>query len=779
MKRDGCPTPAELLRYLEQSLDNDPPQDDALADHLLGCSDCRKLVEDDTEELDAQHWRQLWTGRRQTFSEGIAVNGLAGPGGDTEDDDSPRAVAVEGFEILSVLGRGGSGVVYKALQVKLNRTVALKMLAAGAHASPNARRRLRAESETIARFKHPNVVTIHDVGEHQGVPYLCLELVEGGSLADWLSKRTAPLPPSAAARVVAALARVVQEAHNLRIIHRDLKPANVPLTGPPVDSLDTSRLKLTDFGLAKRLVDDDHLGSTHSGMVLGTPSYMAPEQARAGKSEAGPAVDVYGLGAILYELLTLRAPFRGESPLETVLQVLSRPPVRPSQLVPTVPPDLEAICLRCLEKDAPRRYESAADLGAALDRFVTGLPLTRPGPSRRVWPRSGLTTKIVAGCAAIVLLTILWLFSSGRSPATPPTTTKITVKRPDSGWYYAQEMGYHERGRIELSPPIARALPTTVKFDLNDNDHLQYLDTALTRNAKLWSEEAHNILYWGPSDDSDWFEVVYKIPFDFSVRAASLYASVEPVEIGAVGFLEVSTDPRHGWTHVAEGRTVCPVGGPYDISEIIRGARQIYVRARMKGRDDRDGSSMAQYLRTSTMPDGHVDLKSPHVFELRAFDRDVPIVTASIEWEDGWQGRLWVGPDGEFSVDRDFDKPGHHAITLTACAGSLEPVSEVSHFWINSTGLRLAINPTPLKIQVGERYLAKGTLNESNAGPWSGVVDYDDGSGEQALDVPPDGRFTLEHRYATVRKYLLRVTLKNQAGEMVTDRPTCIVSARR
>ena len=731
-------------------------------------------MEDDTEELDARNWRRLWSDRRQTLSAGIAGSGL-----DTQYDGIAPPIQVEGFEILSILGRGGSGVVYKALQVKLDRLVALKMLAAGVHASPRARSRLRAESETIARFKHPNVVTIHDVSAHQGVPYLCLELVDGGSLADWLSKRTEPLAPSETARVVAALARVVQAAHNLRIIHRDLKPANVLLTSPLDDSIDTSQLKLTDFGLAKRLVDDDSAGNTLSGMVLGTPSYMAPEQARARKSEVGTAVDVYGLGAILYELLTLRAPFRGESPLETVLRVLSQPPARPSQLVPTVPPDLEAICLRCLEKDASGRYESAAKLGDALDRFVSGLPLNHSGRRRRVWPRWGLTTKVMAGGAAIVLLTILWLVSSGHSPATPPTTTKIIVKRPDSGWYYAQEMGYHERGRIELSPPAARALPTTVMFDLNDKDQEQYLDTALKKNAKLWRETAHNIVYWGPIDDSKWFEVVYKIPFNFAVRAASLYASLHLAEPGAEGFLEVSSDPPRGWSKVTEGNTVCPGGGPYDISKIIRGARQIYVRARMKGRDDLDGSSMAQYLRTSTMPDGHVDLKSPHVFELRAFDRDVQIVTATIKWEDGWLGRLWVGPDGEFSVDRDFDKPGHYKITLTAFTGNLEPVTAISDFWINSKGLRLAINPTPLRIQVGDTYLANGTLNGSNAGPWSGVVDYDDGSGEQELAVMHDGRFKLEHRYATAGKYLLRVTIKNQAGEMVTDRPTCIVSAPR
>lgn len=179
------------------------------------------------------------------------------------------------------------------------------------------------------------------------------------------------------------------------------------------------------------------------------------------------------------------------------------------------------------------------------------------------------------------------------------------------------------------------------------------------------------------------------------------------------------------------------------------------------------------------MPDGHVDIKKPYVFELRAFDRDVPIVTASIECSDGWHGRLWVDLDGEFSLDHVFGKPGRYVFTVVASAGKLEPVTETFDAWINSTGLQLAIDPSPLPINVGETYFANGTLKGSRAGPWSGVVDYADGTGEQALAVAPDGRFKLEHCYTADGKYLLRVTLKNQAAEMVTDRPTCIVAPRR
>jgi len=779
MKRDGCPPPAELRRYLEQSFDTDPPPDDPIADHLSRCSVCRRMLEENTEERDAQHWRQLWANRRKFPAKMIPGDVSAVPGQDAQQDDSPQPVVVEGFEILGVLGRGGSGVVYKALQVRLNRTVALKMLAAGAHATPRARSRLRAESETIARFKHPNVVTIHDVGEHQGVPYLCLELVEGGSLADWLSNRTEPLPPSEAARVVAALARVVQEAHNLGIIHRDLKPANVLLTGPLDVPLDTSRLKLTDFGLAKRLVEAGPPSNSSSGLILGTPSYMAPEQAGAGKTEVGRAVDVYGLGAILYELLTLRAPFRGESPFETVLQVLSQTPERPSRHNPAIPAGLEAICLQCLEKDPARRFASASELGDHLDRFASGLPLNQSGPTPRVRSRAGLAATVGAGLAAVALFAAVCLFSFDQlhpsaSPK-PPSPAKIDIMAPPGGVSLTQGVDYHEKGRIGLSPPAETAWPAEdIAFDLSSDHHLRYLDTSLTKNARCWTEPDHDITYWGPIDDGEWFEVVYRFPFEFPVRAASLHASVNLAEAGAAGFLHVSTDPREGWTEVARQSTLFPGGGPFDVSEIVRGARQIYVRARMKGRDDHDGSCMAQFLRTSTAPDGHRDCKSPYVFELRAFDREVPILTASLACSDGGSRRLWVGLDGEFSVDHVFDKPGQNTCTITARAGKLE-ASKSFDLWINSRGWRPVIDPNPLRIHLGETYRAEGKLSGAGSGPWSGVVDYADGSGKQALTVTPDGRVRLEHRYRTTGKHLLRVTIRDDAGDTVTDRPTCIV----
>jgi serine/threonine-protein kinase len=233
-------------------------------------------------------------------------------------DGLPAAVpTVPGYEVLGELGRGGMGVVYKARQVKLNRLVALKMILAGGHASEADLLRFKSEAEAVARLRHANVVQIHEVGESEGRPFFSLEFVDGGSLAARLDGT--PWPPRQAAQLVQTLARAMHAAHQRGIIHRDLKPANVLLAedGTP---------KITDFGLAKQM--DSQRGQTQTGAVLGTPSYMAPEQAGykpdAQARGVGPAADVYALGAILYELLTGRPPFRAETPLDTVLQGVSR-----------------------------------------------------------------------------------------------------------------------------------------------------------------------------------------------------------------------------------------------------------------------------------------------------------------------------------------------------------------------------------------------------------------------------------------------------------------------
>jgi WD40 repeat protein len=314
---------------------------------------------------------------------------LAGPGAETvapsevatpapgPGDTAPAGdgLRIPGYEVLATLGRGGMGVVYQARQTRLGRVVALKMILSGAHAGAADLARFRTEAEAIARLQHPNIVQIHEVGEHQGLPFFSLEYCPGGSLERKLGGT--PLPAREAAALVEVLARAMQAAHAKGVIHRDLKPANVLLAedGTP---------KVTDFGLAKKL---DEAGQTATGAVMGTPSYMAPEQAGGRSAAIGPPCDVYALGAILYEGLTGRPPFRGPTTMETVMQVLADEPVPPTQLQPKTPRDLETICLTCLQKDPARRYPSAGALAEDLRRFQAGEPiLARPvGRAERTW----------------------------------------------------------------------------------------------------------------------------------------------------------------------------------------------------------------------------------------------------------------------------------------------------------------------------------------------------------------------------------------------------------
>ncbi len=326
------------------------------------------------------------------------------PGFDSGNAETPprhshsELPQIDGYDVESILGRGGMGVVYRAKHQKLNRLVALKMLLAGPYASPQAVARFVRESRAVAELQHPHIVQVHDVGEVDGRPFFTMEFVEGKTLAEDL----AGVPQSArrAAEFVAVLAEAIHLVHTKGIIHRDLKPANILLTEESVP-------KIADFGLARHVDGDPQL--TMSDARVGTPSYMAPEQALGKLGIVGPPVDIYALGAILYELLTGRPPFRAETAIETERQVITVEAAPPSRLNANIPRDLETICLKCLQKDPHRRYGSAAELADDLHHFLNGQPiLARPvGIVERAWRWAARNRPVAAALAGVAALLVL------------------------------------------------------------------------------------------------------------------------------------------------------------------------------------------------------------------------------------------------------------------------------------------------------------------------------------------------------------------------------------
>jgi WD40 repeat protein len=399
-----CPTPAELDQFLEEQLDDE--RQETLSLHVASCPTCQAALERLTERscvLPDGSLAVRLTPRPAPSAAFLDQLKQTPPDVPLSRPFSSRSAGsappqVPGYEILGELGRGGMGIVYKARQISLNRIVALKMVLAGSHAGPQDLARFRQEAEAVVQLRHPNVVQIYDVGEAGGRPYIALEYVEQGSLVHRLHGDPQPLEPAVA--LVETLARTIHYAHEKGIIHRDLKPANVLLGHDGIP-------KITDFGLAKRL--DASGTGTRSGEVLGTPSYMAPEQANRHAAQVRAPADVYALGAILYEMLTGRPPFKGATPLDTVLQVLHDEPVPPRRLRPQVPRDLETICLKCLNKEPHRRYVTALALADDLRNYRRGAPIhARPvGPLERGWKwarRRPLSAGLAVGILLVAVL---------------------------------------------------------------------------------------------------------------------------------------------------------------------------------------------------------------------------------------------------------------------------------------------------------------------------------------------------------------------------------------
>ena len=365
-----CPSTQRLIRLLDEELNE--PEITEIFDHVQGCPGCQTRLDEITRgrlaEIVAIDRQTAFAEPTEVHQRIVSTQSVSGsPAAAMLTCGMPK---IPGYELLEKLGQGGMGVVYKARQVGLNRLVAVKTIRGGEQARPEQFVRFRVEAEAVARLHHPNIIQIHDIGAVDELPFVSLELLDGGDLADRLAG--SPQPGRAAAELLVTLARAIDVAHQAGIVHRDLKPPNILFTADGVP-------KISDFGLAKRLESDSN--QTETGQIMGSPSYMAPEQARGHTKNVGPAADIYALGAIFYEMLTGRPPFKGETAIETIRQVTDDEVVPPSRLVPKVAKDLETICLKCLQKEPHRRYASAQALAEDLQRFC-GESRSRPALPR-------------------------------------------------------------------------------------------------------------------------------------------------------------------------------------------------------------------------------------------------------------------------------------------------------------------------------------------------------------------------------------------------------------
>jgi tetratricopeptide (TPR) repeat protein len=395
--------------------------------------------------------------------------------------DTPE---IPGYEILGMLGEGGMGIVYKARQRGLNRLVALKMIGGG---PPRADLlvRFHTEAEAVAQLRHPNILQIYEIGEVGGLPFLSLELLEGGDLKDRLAGTPQPCRP--AAELVATLARAVHAAHQARIVHRDLKPANVRFTADGVP-------KVTDFGLAKRLESDSR--QTQTGMVMGTPSYMAPEQARGHSKDVGPAADIYALGAMLYEMLTGRPPFKGATPMETLRQLIDEDPVPPSRLVPRLARDLETICLKCLHKEPRKRYETARHLADDLDRYRDGETIhARRTPAWERGVKWSRRRPVAAMGVALGLLAFLALTLGG---ALFERRERLRLVQRDERFFRDQDRGIALSDRADKAgtrEELENALDELGTFhpDVEADPRLKWLSDHVAAKRRSVADRLHDI----------------------------------------------------------------------------------------------------------------------------------------------------------------------------------------------------------------------------------------------------------------------------------------------
>ena len=489
----------------------DAELESVIAEYIRACDAGH---EPDRQPILEQH-PDLAADLRDFFANRDQMNRLARPFGESESRTPfltpPETIRYFGdYEVLEEIGRGGMGVIFKAKQKSLDRVVALKMMTDGRLQSPQDVQRFRMEAESAASLDHPNIVPIYEVGEHEGRHYFSMKLIEGGSLSERI--RNEPVPLREAARLIEAVARAVHYAHQRGILHRDLKPANILLSvgqafqpdpaarhgrGPlSVSKSKNVRLEsltyeplITDFGLARRFEQESEL--TQSGAVIGTPSYMAPEQAAGHSHSLTTATDVYGLGAILYAVLTSRPPFVGETPLDILSQVKESEPQRPSELNPQVDRDLETICLKCLEKDPTRRYASAAALADDLGCFLRGEPIAARPISRpaRLWrwcKRKPVVASLSATSVLLLVAVAIVMSVSNGLLRVEQAATKKNLNRAVN----AERVATDRLGEVQQANQAVEASLQDVKRAEAERSR-QLFDSLLNQaRARRWSKRA-------------------------------------------------------------------------------------------------------------------------------------------------------------------------------------------------------------------------------------------------------------------------------------------------